>query len=168
MPIEANMMLCEAATQSGGGISLLGAGWQVRPAPAMTPCGIAVVLKIPRKQAGIHHLRLELLDYDGNLVKVEPPQGPGDMVIEAQIAVGGLQDPDLKTPLLGTFAVNLLPFPLEADREYQWRLHVDSKTRSAWTLPFRTMRPAEMLEVLGQIEALGQTPPPEQLPAPRL
>lgn len=160
------MMLCESAALSGGSLSLLGAGWQVRPALPMTPCGIAIVLKIPRRQAGIHNLRLELLDYDGNLVSIAPPQGPGEMVIEGQIIVAGLKDPGLKTPLLGTFAVNLPPFPLEDDREYQWRLHVDSKTRSTWTLPFRTMRPAELLEALGQIEALGQMAPPAQLPAP--
>lgn len=141
-------MLCESVTLSGGTLSLLGAGWQVRPAPPISPCGIAVVLKIPRKQAGIHNLRLELLDYDGNLVSIEPPEGPGNMIIEGQLGVDGLKDPKLRTPLLGTFAVNLPPFPLDADREYQWRLHVDGKTSTPWTLPFRTMSPSELVETL--------------------
>lgn len=158
MPIEADMMLCEAATLSGGHLSLLGAGWQVRPAPALTSCAIAVVLKVPRKQAGTHDLRLELLDYDGDLVNVAPPNGPGEMVIEAQVTIGGLKDPRLRTPLLSPFAVNLPPFPLEADREYQWRLHVDGKTRPAWTLPFRTMRPAELQQVLEQTQLPGPQP----------
>lgn len=155
------MMLCESVTLSGGSLSLLGAGWQVRPAPAVTSCGIAVMLKVPRKQAGIHDLRLELLDYDGNLISIDPPAGPGEMVIEAQVTVGGLKDPNLRTPLLGAFALNLPPFPLEADREYQWRLHVDGKTHTAWTLPFRTMRPAEILEALGQMQQIAQLPDPQ-------
>jgi hypothetical protein len=158
MPVEADLMLCEAVTTTGGSLSLLGAGWQVRPAPALSPCGIAVVLRVPRQQAGVHNLRLELLDYDDNLVSIAPPDGPGAMTIDGQIIIGGLKKPELKTPLLGTFAVNLSPFPLEAGREYQWRLHVDGKTRTSWTLPFRTMTPAEL------IEALGQWQPPMQLP----
>jgi hypothetical protein len=149
MPIEADMMLCESATLSGGSLSLLGAGWQVRPGLPITQSAVAVILKVPRKQAGAHDLRLELLDYEDNLVSIDPPQGPGEMVIEGQIVVAGIKDPSLKTPLLGAFAVNLPPFPLEAGREYQWRLHVDGKTRTPWTLPFRTMSPAELAETLG-------------------
>jgi hypothetical protein len=152
MPIEADMMLCESATLAAGSLSMLGAGWQVRPAPAIASSAIALVLRVPRKQAGAHDLRFELLDYDGNLVSVGPPVGPGEMVIEGQITVGGLTDPSLKTPLLGTFAVNLPPFPLEPGREYQWRLHVDGKTRTPWTLPFRTMNSAEFVEALGQMQ----------------
>jgi hypothetical protein len=158
MPIEADMMLCESATLSGGSLSMLGAGWQVRPAPPLTQSAIALILRIPRKQAGVHDVRLELLDYDGNLVSVEPPGGPGEMVIEGQLIVGGLKDPELKTPLLGAFAVNLPPFPLEAGREYQWRLHVNGKTRMPWTLPFRTMSQAELFETLGPMQ------PPTTLP----
>lgn len=151
-------MLCESATLSGGTLSLLGAGWQVRPAPPITPSAIAVVLKVPRKQAGAHSLRLELLDYDDNLVSIDPPEGPGEMVIEGQIIVGGLKDPSLRTPLLGSFVVNLPPFPLEDGREYQWRLRVDGKTRTPWTLPFRTMSPAELIETLGELQPAAQLP----------
>jgi hypothetical protein len=146
MPIEADMMLCEAATLSGGSLSLLGAGWQVRPGPAMTQSAIGVVLRVPRRQAGAHSVRLELLDYDGTLVSIEPPDGPGAMVIDGEVIIGGLKDRSLKTPLLGAFVANLPPFPLEAGREYQWRLHVDRKTRTSWSVPFRTMSPAELIE----------------------
>ena len=139
MPIEVDMMLADAVTMYGGLISLLGAGWQVRAADGAGPSGIAIVVRVPRKQAGMHRLRLELLDSDNELVVIPPPDGPGEMVIEAAMLISGLKDPKLKTPLLGTFGIPVPPFPLAPGREYWWRLHVDGKTRAGWTLPFRTM-----------------------------
>ena len=76
---------------------------------------------------------------------VEPPDGPGPMVIESTVVVSGLTDRGLKSPVLGAFAVQLPPFPLEGGMEYEWRLHVDGKTRPGWTLPFRTARPEELM-----------------------
>ncbi len=140
------MMLGLAAT-SGGDLSLLGGGWQVRPARAVMPAAIAIVVRIPRKQAGTHDIRLELQDMDGAIVDIPPPDGPGPLVIESSVGVSGLKDPKLRTPLLAHYAVNLPPFPLPPGREFQWRLHVDGKTRPAWTLPFRTMRPEEEAEL---------------------
>jgi hypothetical protein len=158
MPIEADMMLGEWATigGAGGGISILGVGWQVRDAEAIAPCAIIVVLKLSRKQPGPHKVRLELQDYGGNLVAIDPPDGPGEMVIEGEVAIQGSEDPNLKTPLLGPFVANLPPFPLEAGKEYQWRLHVDGKTRAAWTLPFRTKGSSELPPGVILVPALGR------------
>ena len=109
---------------------MLGAGWQVRPAAATSLVGIGVVVRMGRKRVGkVHAIRLELLDYDGNVVVIGPPDGPGQMVFDGALVIAGLSDPSLKTPLLGGYALNLPPFPLEPGREYQWRLHVDGKTR---------------------------------------
>ena len=83
------------------------------------------------------------------------------MVFDGGLRIAGLSDPTLKTPLLGGFALNLPPFPLDPGGEYEWRLHVDGKTRSGWTLPFRTMRPEEetaILQALATIEQASDQP----------
>ncbi len=101
MPVEADMMLAAAVSRSGT-LSILDAGWQVRAAEAEGPVAIAIVLRFPRRQAGVHDIRLELTDYDGNLVAVDPPDGPGPMVIEDRIAIIGRTDRALRTPLLAS------------------------------------------------------------------
>jgi hypothetical protein len=153
MPIEVDMMLCQAATIADGSISLLGAGWQVRLAQPLEPSAIAVVIRVPRKSAGTHDLRFELLDYEGGLVEVAPPDGPGPLVAGGRITIVGRKDPKLKTPLLAGFAVNLPPFRLDQGTEYQWRLHVDGKTRPAWVLPFRTTSAEEESAQLAMLQA---------------
>jgi hypothetical protein len=144
MPIEVDMMLGEAATMQGGVLNVLGAGWQIRTPTADAMSAIGLVLKVPRKQLGVHQIRLELLNSEGTIVTVEPPYGPGPMVIDSTIAVGGLTDQGLKSPVLGAFAIQLPPFPLEEGQEYEWKLHVDGRTRPGWSLPFRTARQEEL------------------------
>lgn len=134
-------MLAESATIHDGRLSLLGAGWMVRPPEAGAPVGIAVMVSIPRDQAGLHQIRLELLDGKSRLVSIESPNGPGEMVIEGAIFPVGRDDPNLKLPLLAPFVVNLPPFPLDSGTEYAWRLRVDGKTRAGWKVAFRTTPP---------------------------
>jgi hypothetical protein len=144
MPVEADMMLCEAATTAGNSLSLIGGAWQVRPGAAFGPSAIAVVLRIPRRQAGEHMVRIELCDYDDNVIVVPPPLGPGEVVIEQPVSVGGRTDRSLRTPLVGAFTVTIPPFPLPDGQEFQWRLFVDGKTKAAWTSPFRTLEASEL------------------------
>lgn len=144
MPIDVDMVLCEAATTAGNALSLIGGAWQVRPGPVMGTSAIAIILRVPRRQAGRHLLRLELLDYDGNVVEIAPPNGPGPMVIEDSVVVEGRTDIALRTPLVAAMAVSIPPFPLPEGQEFQWRLSVDGKTKRHWTTPFRTLEPSEL------------------------
>jgi len=143
MPIDADMILCEAATTAGNALSLIGGAWMVRPGPQMGLSAIAIVLRVPRRQAGRHDVRLELLDYDGNVVEVEPPNGPGPIVLEESVAIEGRTDSTLRTPLVAAMAVSIPPFPLPEGQEFQWRLSVDGRTKRHWTIPFRTLEASE-------------------------
>jgi hypothetical protein len=144
MPIHVDLMLASAATpDASGGVSVLSAGWQVRPAEPLVPSAIVAILRVPRKQAGTHELTIQLFDYDDNPITVDPPEGPGLMQFSASIDVSGLRDAELRSPLLANYAINLPPFRLEPGTEYLWRVHVDAKTRPHWVLPFRTMTLAE-------------------------
>jgi hypothetical protein len=144
VPIEVDLILASAATpDQSGGVSVLGGGWQVRPSIALTTAAIVVILRVPRKQQGTHLLTIQLYDYDDNPISVPSPQGPGLMRFEAAIEVAGLHDPALKTPLLAPYAINLPGFPVEPGKEFQWRVHVNGKTRPHWFLPFRSMTTEE-------------------------
>jgi hypothetical protein len=143
MPIEADMMLAQVAGLQNGSLMLLGAGWMVRPPGVIAgPVAIGLVIRVPRSEAGLQHqLRLELLDSDDEIVVVDPPNGPGPMIVEADFSAQGLQRDGLTIPLTVPIAINLPPFPLPRGREYRWRAYVDGQTQESWTLPFRTTPP---------------------------
>jgi hypothetical protein len=140
MPVEAHMMLGTAAWLEGNSLTLIGAGWTVRP-PDPFPMAVAVVLYFPRDQQGVHTTRLELLYASGEPVLFDTPDGPQPLVYDNELDITGLDDPNLTTPLDSGFVVNLPPHPLPRGREYVWRLSVDGG-RKHWTVPFRTTPPA--------------------------
>ncbi len=137
------MMLARMAGLQNGTLMVLGAGWIVRPpaAQAAGPAAIAVVVRVSRDQLGQHQLRLELLDSEDQIVVIDPPEGPGPMIVEVEFEAGGLEGANLTTPLTVPLGVNLPPFPLARGSEYRWRAYVDGETRDSWTLPFRTTPP---------------------------
>lgn len=137
------MMLASAVASQNGALVIFGAGWMVRPpgAQAGGPVAIACVVRVPRDRDGQHQLRLELLDSDDEIVVIDPPDGPGPMIFEAEFPTGGLERPDITVPVTAPIAFNLPPFPLARGSQYRWRAYVDGETRESWTLPFRTTPP---------------------------
>jgi len=100
VPINADVLLCSAALDQGGAVSMLGLGWQVRPPDAIAGEAIVVLLQVPRSEEGSVAVRLDLLTYeDESLVEVAPPNGPGPMTFSAEITVAGRRDLGLKAPL---------------------------------------------------------------------
>lgn len=138
------MVLAQVAGVQNGLLMVIGGGWVVRPpgAQAAGQAAIAFVVRVPRDEVGSRHeLRLELLDCEGEIVVIEPPEGPGPMIFETDFEAAGLDDPTLATPLVVNLGINLPPFPLARGSEYRWRAYVDGQTRESWTLPFRTTPP---------------------------
>jgi hypothetical protein len=134
-------MLAESAATAGGAVSMLNAGWMVRPPEPVAPCALVVVLSIPRDEAGPHAIRLELQDSKGEIVVV-PDGGEGtQLVIEQEVAVTGRDDVDPDLPLLLPFSAMVGPFPLEPGSSYRWRLSVDGEAREGWSVAFRTTPP---------------------------
>lgn len=134
------MLAAAAISDANGVMSILGAGWQVRPAQAVQSEAVVIVLRIPRSQSSKpHELAIQLFDYDDNPISVDPPNGPGLMSFSAFVEVSGREDLKLRTPLLANYAINLPPFPLEPATQYRWRVHIDGKTRAPWSMSFRTM-----------------------------
>ena len=67
------MMLADAAQEVGGKLYILGGGWSVT-GPMPTPMAIALKIEVPWDRTNEkHELLLELLDEDGNPVRVPEP-----------------------------------------------------------------------------------------------
>lgn len=70
MQIEA-FVLCDAATQSGGKLNILGAFDTIgaHQVPTNHPhCTVALRIRFSRVETGDHRIRLNIIDQDGNLV----------------------------------------------------------------------------------------------------
>lgn len=118
-------VLCDAATDSGGKLNLLGAFDSIfaRQVPVVHQhCSIAVRLRFSQVEAGEHRLRLSLIDADGR--KVIP-----DMDGALQVRLGERQ-----ITAAVNLVVNVQQLKLAAFGEYRIDLAVDGAAIGA--LPF--------------------------------
>lgn len=76
--------ICDAATQAGGKLNLLGAFDTIyaRNVPMTHPyCAIALRIRMSRIEQGEHNIRINIIDEDGNHV-VPPLNGKTKVVVE--------------------------------------------------------------------------------------
>ncbi|BCJ64834.1 DUF6941 family protein [Polymorphospora rubra] len=120
-PVEAQLILCDAAQAVSGKIHMLGAGWSMTSSPT-APHAVAVLIKVPWDRANQQlPLKLQLLEADGNPVKVTASDGEVPIGADANIEVG--RPPGLApgTMLDASFALNIPSLPLPPGR-YEWRM----------------------------------------------
>jgi len=141
VPIEAQIMLAQAATVNANLLSVLGAGWLVRPPEASGIAALGILISVPRDQQGPHMLRVELLDAEGSPVNLELEGDARPLAFEDAVFASGRDDVDLPVPLSVPYAVTLPPFPLNPGQEYRWQLHIDGETQPEWCARFRTTPP---------------------------
>jgi hypothetical protein len=137
-PVEAQLILCDAAQASSGKVHMLGAGWSFTTCPT-APHAVAVLMKVPWDRANERlALRLRLLDSDGQAVGVSSPNGPTLPVgTEAEVEVGRPPGIAPGSMLDASFAVSLPSLPLSPGR-YEWRL---SFAEQDFTAAFTVMPP---------------------------
>jgi hypothetical protein len=141
MPLSLAPILATSAQIEDGNLVVTGAGWMVRER-SDTPAAVAALISVPRDRLGVPiSVQIELLTRDGELVTIDPPDGPGPMVFDASFIPGGVEDPRVTIPVTVPVAMNLPPFPLPEASEYRWQFRLDGQTREEWALPFRTPPP---------------------------
>lgn len=132
-PIEAQLILCDAAQADGGTgkVHMLGAGWSVTSSPT-GPHAIVVLMKIPWDRANQKiPLRLDLLTQDGSAVQLATPNGQSAVSVpERVVEVGRPPGVAYGSVLDASFALNVGGMPLEPGR-YCWRLELAELTISA-------------------------------------
>jgi hypothetical protein len=144
--VKATLILADAAQAVEGKLYVLGGGWSVT-GPQPTPMAIALKIDVPWDQTNTrHNWRLELLDADGEPVRLandEAAEGSdGEPVrIEQEFEMG--RPPGVKpgTSLDHVVAINIPPLPLPTGGQFLWELTIDGEKRDDWRLPFTT-RPA--------------------------
>jgi hypothetical protein len=120
-PVEAQLILCDAAQAESGKIHMLGAGWSITGSPT-APHAVAVLIKIPWDRANQPlSLVLQLLDSDGRSVTLETTDGQIPVRSEAKIEVGRPPGIAHGSMLDASFALNVPSLPLAAGR-YEWRV----------------------------------------------
>jgi hypothetical protein len=105
--------LCDAATEAGGKLNILGAFDRIwsREAPiTLTHCAIAARIRFSRIEEGVHRIRITFADEDGQLVL--PPMesaldlrfAPNDVSVPINLIV---LMPQLKLPRFGDYTIDL-------------------------------------------------------------
>jgi len=147
-PIEADVLLCDAAQQIGGKLYILGGGWSRVIATGPLVMAIAVYLKVPWHAANRRiPLLIDLRTEDGRAV----PDAAGRPVrIEGEFEVG--RPPGLRqgTALDSSLAITIPGLPL-LPGVYRWELHVGGQLLKS--VPF---------EVLAAPQPPGAQQPPRQ------
>ena len=105
--------VCDAATESGGKLNILGAFdriWSSEAPVQITQCAVVARVRFARGEAGTHQLRITLSDDDGVLVvpsldsKIELRFGEGELTMPMNLVV---LLPQLKLPRFGDYTVDL-------------------------------------------------------------
>lgn len=122
-PIEAVLILADAAQAAGGKVHMLGAGWSITSSPT-APSAVVGLIKVPWDLANQKiAMSVHLVNEDGRSVRIPGPNGEEEVQFTADLEVG--RPPGLKhgTPIDASFVVNIGPLPLAPGR-YTWQLEL--------------------------------------------
>jgi hypothetical protein len=135
--MRATLMLADHAMAVGGRLFINGGGWNAANAAAPLNCAVAILLQLPHDEHKKHKLVLELLDADGQPIRVSREDG-----VDAPVKLAGEVERNAgqALPVEGasesvSFAFNVHGVRLAAGR-YEWRFWINGDTREEWRLPF--------------------------------
>jgi hypothetical protein len=138
--------LCDAATDSGGKLNILGAFDRiyVRQLPAVHPhCAIALRIRFDRIEAGEHRVRISLIDADGKPVI---PSLDGNINVNIP--------PDL-TSICANLVLDINGLKLEKADLYSIELAIDGRHEKSLPLTVVQIKPPR--------QSPEQPPPPSSL-----
>jgi hypothetical protein len=129
MVFEVQLILCDAAqADPTGKVHMLGAGWSVTTSP--TTHAVVVLAKVPWDRANQRlPLVLDLVDADGDPVRLSTPDGPVGVQAEGVIEVGRPPGIEPGAALDAAFALNVPRLFLPVGR-YTWRLSLAEHRQS--------------------------------------
>ena len=121
--------MCDAATDSGGKLNLLGSFdtlWAMEEPIAHPACAIAIKMRFARIEEGNHRVRMTFADADGKLVMPSADSSVG-------VRFGGPDDPSCTINLV----LNLQQLKLPKFGEYSIDLAVDGRQEGSLPLYVR-------------------------------
>ena len=136
--MKVTMLLADSAQAVGGKLYILGGGWSIT-GPLPTLSAIALKIEVPWDLATRrHNMMLELINADGQPVRLPTPDGEQPVKVEGQFETGIPAGLTPGTPIDATVAVNINPLPLPPGGRYIWRLSIDGETKEEWQVAFST------------------------------
>ena len=139
--MKVTMMLADAAQAVNGKLYILGGGWSLI-GPDPTVSAIALKIEVDWNDANRRHqFHLELLDADGQAVRLPTPEGEQTVEVRGDFEVGRPAGLIPGTPLDAAIAINIGPLPLTPGRRFVWRVTINGHTTPEWEVGFTT-RPA--------------------------
>lgn len=143
-PVEATIILCDAAEAVNGKLFILGGGWSVT-GPDPSPSALAVKIDVPWTDANRPiPVEVSLLDADGTAVRVPDRLGnPQPVAVRLDIEVGRPPGLPPGMPLDATVAFGVPGLALARGQRYVWRLTIDGESKPHWQVGFwvRDRRP---------------------------
>jgi hypothetical protein len=124
-PVEAQLILADAAQAAGGKVSMLGAGWSITGSPT-APSAVVALIKVAWDRANEKiAMRLTLVDEDGRQVMVTgaPDAAEQPLELRAELEVGRPAGLKPGTPIDASFVAPMPPLPLRPGR-YSWHLDI--------------------------------------------
>jgi hypothetical protein len=138
--MRAVMLLCDSAQVADGKLYILGGGWSVT-GPGPTQMAIALRIDVPWDETNrTHHIRLELMDGDGNAVMLPGPMGEVAVFFEGDFEVGRPPGVHPGTPMVVPLAFGMGPMQLLPGNRYTWKLSIDGEEDENWQVGFSTRR----------------------------
>lgn len=130
--MHVRMELCDFAQVNNNKLTMVGAGWDVRPeGPAMM--GLGLIVEVGWGETNREHVLVaELLDADGR--PVTDPTGGRPVKVEGNFTVGRPPHHPVGSPLSIAQAF-MFTLPLGAG-QYVWKVSVDGKSSAQWDRPF--------------------------------
>lgn len=135
--MKITMMLADHATAIAGRLFIHGGGWNVAPAGRVT-CAVALIVELPYDERNKDHkLVLELLDADGQPVRVDQEGQTSALRLQGTLRAEDRGVVEAGTPACVSIAFNVQNVMLNAGR-YEWRFWINGQTKDEWRLPFAT------------------------------
>lgn len=134
-PITAQLLLADApqVDPTSGKVHLLGAGWSVTGTPT-APQAVVAFIGVPWDRTNQQlPLRLQLLDEDGEQVRLAGPLEEQVVSAETTLEVGRPAGLAAGTTISAPFSLSLPSMPLAPGR-YEWRLEVAAEPFSVFFL----------------------------------
>lgn len=128
-PIDAQLILADAAQADNGKVHMLGAGWSITGTPT-APQSVVALIKVPWDRANEQlPLRLNLLNEDGRDVLMPAPEGePGERFdFQAVLEVGRPSGVKPGNPIDSAMVVNVPSLTLVSGG-YTWLLSISEET----------------------------------------
>ncbi|HYI62234.1 MAG TPA: hypothetical protein VEW93_10565 [Acidimicrobiales bacterium] len=138
--MRVDVILADAAHAAEGKVSMLGAGWSL--SRGVTAMAVVVFIEVPWDQTDPdRRFTLELLDADGQAVRLRGPKGTQTIIVEGTVKAERPADLPHGIPIaLPPLALQIGPLPLEPGR-YVWRFSLDGETHETWQRSFTKVAP---------------------------